>query len=69
MRLALLGATVPVAILANALRVAAAGLCGLVNPAWVEGFFHGFSGWLVFVFSLAALAGIHRLLKRMVSGA
>jgi exosortase len=66
MRWALFAASVPVSILANAARVAAAGLCGLVNPAWIEGFFHGFSGWLVFVLSLAALAGINRLLKRMV---
>jgi exosortase len=66
MRWVLLAASVPVSILANAGRVAAAGLCGLVNPAWIEGFFHGFSGWLVFVFSLAALAGVHWLLKRMV---
>jgi exosortase D (VPLPA-CTERM-specific) len=43
---------VPAAIFANALRVAAMG----IFPALQEGFWHSFSGWLIFVFCFAFLA-------------
>lgn len=45
-------AVIPAAIIANALRVAAMG----IFPAIQEGFWHGFSGWLIFVFCFAFLA-------------
>jgi exosortase D (VPLPA-CTERM-specific) len=48
----ILVALVPAAILANALRVAAMG----IYPAFQEGFWHGFSGWLIFVFCFGFLA-------------
>jgi exosortase len=51
MRIALLAASVPVAILANALRVAATGLL----PVLDAGALHAISGWLVFVICLAML--------------
>ena len=41
-------ATIPVAVVANALRVAGTGfLAHSYGPAAAEGFFHEFSGWLV----------------------
>jgi exosortase D (VPLPA-CTERM-specific) len=43
---------IPAAIVANALRVAAMG----IFPAIQQGFWHGFSGWLIFVFCFAFLA-------------
>ena len=52
MRFALLAAAVPVAIMANAVRVAAIGLL----PALDTGTPHMVSGWLVFVLCLATLA-------------
>ncbi|MEJ5330088.1 MAG: VPLPA-CTERM-specific exosortase XrtD [Desulfobaccales bacterium] len=55
----LLASLVPLAILANALRVAAMAL----YPALLTGFWHGFSGWLIFLFCLLALAGLNALLN------
>jgi exosortase len=58
-------ATIPVAILANGLRVAGTGIAAhYYGPSAAEGFFHTFSGWLVFVVSFAMLFVIHRLLVR-----
>lgn len=57
-------AAVPIAILANAARVAGTGLMGeWVSPAAADGFFHTFSGWLVFVIAAAGLLGVERALK------
>ncbi len=54
-------AAVPIAILANAARVAGTGLASeLVSPAAAEGFFHTFSGWLMFVVAFAGLLGVQR---------
>ena len=48
--------TVPLSIIANSLRIA---LTGILYEVWgakvAERFFHGFSGWFIFMFSLAAL--------------
>ena len=59
MRIALLAASVPVAILANALRVAATGLL----PVLDAGVPHAISGWLVFVLCLAMLVLARRALN------
>ena len=64
-RVALVVLAVPVAIAANAARVAGTGLAAAwVGPRAAEGFFHSFSGWLVFVAAFAALMGCARLLRR-----
>jgi exosortase D (VPLPA-CTERM-specific) len=55
----LLLSIIPAAIIANALRVAAMG----VSPALQEGFWHGFSGWLIFLFCFAFLSLFNRLLS------
>ncbi|MDD3579947.1 MAG: VPLPA-CTERM-specific exosortase XrtD [Desulfobacca sp.] len=55
----LLASLVPLAIVANALRVAAMGL----YPALIEGFWHGFSGWLIFIFCLEIIALFNWLLN------
>ncbi|MDF1552140.1 MAG: exosortase [Deferrisomatales bacterium] len=48
--------TVPIAIAANAFRVAGTGvLTHYVSPQAAEGFFHTFSGWLVFVVAFVLL--------------
>ena len=65
-RVALVAMAIPVAIAANAARVAGTGLAA----AWVgrqaaEGFFHTFSGWLVFVAAFCALVACVRLLRRV----
>lgn len=57
----LLLALVPAAIIANALRVAGMG----IYPALLEGFWHGFSGWLIFIFCLGPLVLFNWILNRL----
>jgi exosortase D (VPLPA-CTERM-specific) len=57
----LVSAVIPAAIIANALRVAGMG----VFPTMQEGFWHGFSGWLIFVFCFACLGFLNLLLNRL----
>lgn len=55
--------TIPVAIVANGLRVAGTGIAAQVyGPAAAEGFFHEFSGWVVFVVAFAAIFGVRHLI-------
>ncbi len=55
---------VPIAVAANALRVMGTGLVAQYwDPAKAEGFFHEFSGWIIFVLSLAMLLLAHRALR------
>jgi len=62
MRWLLVIVAVPVAVFTNALRIMiAAVLAQYVNPDLAEGFFHAFSGLLLFVLSLVALAGVQIL--------
>lgn len=56
-------AAVPIAIVANAARVAGTGLASeLVSPAAAEGFLHTFSGWLLFVVAFIGLVAVQRVL-------
>ena len=49
-RVVLVVATIPIAIFTNASRLVIAGfLAHQFNPELAEGFFHGFSGWLLFL--------------------
>ena len=61
--------TIPVAIVANAARVAGTGLAAeWIGPWAVEGFFHEFSGWVVFMLSVALLLAAERGLARAFCG-
>ena len=53
MRWALLAATIPIAIGANAIRVALTGLLSEVNVELARGLFHEVEGYIVFVVALA----------------
>lgn len=67
-RIAIVLASVPIAILANAARVAGTGLAAeWVSPAAADGFFHTFSGWLVFVVAFAGLLLVQRGVGRVVA--
>lgn len=56
-RVALALASVPIAIAANAVRILGTGLCvQFWNPEKALGFFHEFSGWMIFLVSLFCLA-------------
>ena len=62
-RVVLALASVPIAIAANALRILGTGLCVQYwNPDKAVGFFHEFSGWVMFLVSLACLFLLHRAL-------
>ena len=55
--------TIPVAIIANGIRVAGTGIAAqYFGPAAAEGFFHEFSGWAVFVVAFLAIFGVRRVL-------
>ena len=57
---------IPVAILANGLRVASAGLAAhYFGRAGVDGLFHDFSGWVVFVVAFLMMLALQRLLLRL----
>jgi exosortase len=64
MRIVLVVSVVPITIAANASRVVMTGLAAQwLGPEYAEGFFHYFSGWLVFVVAIGCLLGVDRLLK------
>ena len=63
MRTFLALASIPIAVVANSLRIVGTGLLVQYwDPDKAEGFFHAFSGWLIFVVSLGLLFLLHRLL-------
>ena len=52
------------AVVANAARVAGTGLASYwISPAAADGFFHTFSGWIMFVIALAGLLLLHRAIE------
>ena len=62
-------AAIPIAVTANVFRIVGTGLCVQYwDPDKALGFFHEFSGWLMFVVSLGCLYLVH-LLMRLVSPA
>jgi exosortase len=59
-------ASVPIAVAANVVRIFGTGLCVQYwDPDKAMGFFHEFSGWLMFLVSLACLYAVHLLLRRV----
>lgn len=62
-RMILILSSIPIAVFANGLRIMGSGLLGeYVSPSLAEGFFHTFSGWVIFVISLFLLFSIRSLL-------
>lgn len=58
--------TVPVAIVANGARVAGTGIAAhRFGPSVAEGFFHEFSGWVVFVVAFLLLMALQTLIIRL----
>lgn len=65
-RVVLAVASIPIAVIANSLRIVGTGLLVQYwDPEKAEGFFHAFSGWLIFVVSLSLLFLLHRTLQRI----
>jgi exosortase/archaeosortase family protein len=63
MRWALLIATVPIAIGANAIRVAITGWLSEIDTKLAQGTYHEMEGYVVFVVALAALLLTHKLIN------
>jgi exosortase len=65
-RTAIVVSSVPVAILSNGARVAGTGmLAHWWGPQAAEGFFHEFSGWVVFVVAFAMMLAIQGVIVRL----
>jgi len=56
--------SIPIAIGANAIRIVGTGLCVQYwDPDKAMGFFHEFSGWVVFLVSLCCLFAVHKAIS------
>jgi exosortase len=63
-RLILALASIPIAVAANVARIVGTGLCVQYwDPEKALGFFHEFSGWVMFVISLGCLYLVHRVMR------
>jgi exosortase len=66
MRITLVIMMAPIAIISNGLRIVGTGVMAYrVTPKAAEGFFHLFSGWLVFLCALLFMLLAHWLLRRL----
>jgi len=62
-------AAIPIAVVANAFRIVGTGLLVQYgSEELAEGFFHLFSGWLVFLLSLVMLWAFHKALRFLMKG-
>jgi exosortase len=60
-------ASLPIAVAANVARIFGTGLCVQYwDPEKAMGFFHEFSGWLMFIVSLSCLYVVHLILNRLI---
>lgn len=63
-RVVIVLASIPIAIAANAVRILGTGLCVQYwDPDKALGFFHEFSGWVIFLVSLTCLYLLHRAIS------
>lgn len=65
MRVLLLFATIPIAIVANAGRVTLTGILSEINKDFASGFFHSVEGWVIFMIALLLLLGFHKLANKI----
>lgn len=57
---------IPIAIVSNSIRILGAGVLTYhFGPRMAEGFFHEFSGWVIFVAALLLMFGCHWLLRKI----
>ncbi len=63
-RILLVLAAVPIAVVANGMRITGTGLVGQYwSPDKAEGFFHSFAGWVIFLLSLLMLFLLHGMIR------
>lgn len=65
-RAALLAVAIPIAIFFNVVRIAGTALLAEANPELATGFFHSFSGWIVYVAGSAVLLLTAWLLRALI---
>ena len=60
----LVAAAIPITIAANAARIVITGLIGQsFGMQYAQGFFHTFSGWLIFIVAFVCLLAVHSLIR------
>jgi exosortase len=65
-RLALIFGTIPIAIAANGIRVAGTGIAAhFYGPEAAQGFFHSFSGWIIFIAAFIMMFILYRIIVRI----
>jgi exosortase/archaeosortase family protein len=64
-RVVLFFSTIPIAIAANAGRVAFTGVVSQFKPELAEGWFHEAQGGVIFMIALAILVAFHQLIIRV----
>src|SRR5580658_9357449 len=67
MRVVLFCSTIPIAITANAGRVAFTGVISQFKPELAEGWFHEAQGWVIFMIGLTILVVFHQLIVRTIN--
>lgn len=65
MKWVLLVFTIPIAILANAMRVTLTGILSEWNKEFAQGAYHTFEGWVIFMVALSAMVALHFLINRV----
>jgi exosortase len=66
MRVLIAASTIPVAVVSNGARIAGTGIAAeRFGPAAAEGFFHEFSGWVIFIVAFVLMLGIQALMTRL----
>ena len=67
-RVLLVAAAFPIAIAVNVVRVAGTAILADQNPELAMGFYHLFSGWLIFLLGIALVFGTCQLLHKLLDG-
>lgn len=68
-RALLVASTIPVAVVANSLRIAGTGLVTFfVSESAASGFFHALSGWVVFLSAFVLIVMLHWLIRLLWRG-
>ncbi len=65
-RLLLIVLSVPLAIFVNVVRVTGTAFLAGYNSEYASGFYHSFSGWLVFIAGFGGLWIVAKLLRRLL---
>jgi exosortase/archaeosortase family protein len=60
----LAASAVPITVVANTARIVVTALVGqTLGPEYAHGFFHTFSGWMIFLVALVCLVVVHHLIQ------